>query len=408
MSEEKSLPLKGIKILELGTYVAVPSCTRLLSDYGADVIKIEASIGDDWRYVGSSYHLPVADGANPLFTALNSNKKLISLNLKSPEGMEILSRLLEESDVFISNVRLKSLQSMGIDYEQIKQKYPRLIYLHFSGFGYTGPDTERPGYDVAAFWARTGSLVDWSAGGGFPIKPSTGFGDLTCGAMLMSGILMAIIGRSQTGKGTFISSSLLANGIWYNATSLLYSQEPFNYELPPDQFSPGNPFIHYFRCKDGEWINITVFNYDRSFPRIAKVFGFEHWIGQPDYCQQKQIHAKGTVKEIVEFLNGVFLQKTSEEWAEYLTEADVVYEILGHTKQLSRDPQAWANGYLCDVTFAGGVKATMPNAPLQFSQYDRKSYNVPTCVGENTQEVLASLGYSSDEIAALKSNGFVK
>ncbi len=408
MGENKKLPLDGIKILELGTYVAVPSCTRLLSDYGAEVIKIEPAIGDDWRYVGSSYHLPVDDGVNPLFTVFNSNKKLISLNLKTPEGKKILSQLLEDSDVFISNVRLKSLQAMGIDYDQIKDLYPRLIYLHFTGFGYHGPDAERPGYDVAAFWARTGSLVDWSSVGGFPIRPSTGFGDLTCGTMMLSGILMAIIGRSQTGKGTFISSSLLANGIWYNATSLLYSQEPFHYPLPPDPLRPGNPFIHFYRCKDGEWINITVFNYDRSFPRIAKFFGFEHWIDQPDYCRQKQIHASGTVKEIVEHLNSVFLTKTSDEWAEYLTKADVVFEIMGHTKQLSKDPQAWANHYLCDVEFADGVKATMPNAPLQFSEYESKDYRVPTCVGENTDEVLLSLGYSFDEITALKSQGSVK
>jgi crotonobetainyl-CoA:carnitine CoA-transferase CaiB-like acyl-CoA transferase len=142
MTDSKKLPLAGVKVLELGTYVAVPSCTRLLSDYGADVIKVEPAGGDDWRFVGSSYHLPIDDGTNPLFAVLNSNKKFISLNLKTPDGKKIMSQLLEDTDVFISNVRLKSLQMMGLDYEQIRDLYPQLIYLHFS---------ERPGYDVRHF-----------------------------------------------------------------------------------------------------------------------------------------------------------------------------------------------------------------------------------------------------------------
>jgi crotonobetainyl-CoA:carnitine CoA-transferase CaiB-like acyl-CoA transferase len=226
--------------------------------------------------------------------------------------------------------------------------------------------------------------------------------------MMLSGILMAIIGRNQTGRGTFIASSLLACGIWYNASSVLYAQEPFNYPLPPDPLRPGNPFIHFYKCKDGEWINITVFNYDRAFPRISKLFGFEKWNDDPNFSHQKLIHTTGAVEQIVQHLNAVFLTKTSAEWAEYLTKADIVYEIMGHTKAIAQDPQARANGYLCDVEFSNGVKAVMPNAPLHFSEYGSKGFSVPTCVGENTDTVLASLGYAPEEIAALRTSGSVK
>lgn len=155
-------PLEGLRVVELGTHVAVPSSARLLAEYGADVIKVESLIGDDWRRSGLNVGLCIDDFCNTVFTIQNNGKKLIALDLKTPEGKDILLKLLERADVFVTNVRMKSLQKLGLDYDTLQKAFPRLIYCHFTGYGHRGPDADRPGFDVAAFWSRVGAgWIGW-------------------------------------------------------------------------------------------------------------------------------------------------------------------------------------------------------------------------------------------------------
>ena len=153
-------PLEGVKVIDLTYFVAGPGAARILADWGADVIKVEGLKGEEWRILGKNYGIPYTAEENALFTAQNANKKFIALDLKKEDGKEALLKLLENADVFISNVRLKSLVKMGLDYDSLKERFPRLIYCHFTGFGYEGPDAARPGFDMAAFWARSGAIVD--------------------------------------------------------------------------------------------------------------------------------------------------------------------------------------------------------------------------------------------------------
>ncbi|HOE09169.1 MAG TPA: CoA transferase, partial [Treponemataceae bacterium] len=179
MENKKSLPLAGINVIELATVVAAPAVGRVLATYGANVIKIEAPPdGDLIRGMSKGHQLPSEPYNSPLFDVLNSGKKTISINLKSEKGKEALHKLLEQSDIFITNVRMKSLIRMGLGYDALKDKYPRLIYGHFSGFGLEGPDADRPGFDTTAFWLRSGAIMDWVVPGSFVIRPSFGFGDL--------------------------------------------------------------------------------------------------------------------------------------------------------------------------------------------------------------------------------------
>ena len=155
---KKALPLEGLRVIELATVVAAPTAARLLADYGAEVIKIEIpGAGDSLRIVGDMHQMPIEPDNNPLFDAFNTGKRLLGLNLKSAEGMEILFKLLEGADVFLTNTRMRSLEKMGLGYEALKERFPRLIYAHFSGFGLDGPEKDRPGFDSTAFWLRPGT-----------------------------------------------------------------------------------------------------------------------------------------------------------------------------------------------------------------------------------------------------------
>ena len=179
-------PLEVLKVIELSTHVAVPKAARIMADWGADVIKVEPPRGEGWRVMGTAYALPCKDDNNPLFQSENANKKSIALNLKSEEGLGVLLKLLGNADVFMTNTRSRSLKKLGLDYETISSKFPKLIYAHFSGFGDDGPEKDRPGFDVGAFWARGGALVEWVLEGNTPSKPVPGFGDGASGSALLA------------------------------------------------------------------------------------------------------------------------------------------------------------------------------------------------------------------------------
>ena len=409
MSENKSLPLSGVKVVELGTYVAVPSAARMLAEYGAEVIKVEPPNGDSWRVDCVSQQVTIGDYNAPLFAVQNSGKKFISLNTQTEAGREALFKLLAEADVFVTNVRMKSLQKVGLDYESLKDKFPKLVYYHFSGFGPVGPDAPRPGFDVAAFWARSGAMADWVTEGDFPIRSSTAFGDLACGSLILNGILMALINQRATGKGTYAHSSLMSSSLWYNSTGVIASQEPYGKKYPEDPLRPGNPFFSPYRCQDGEWIFLAAIgNYEKNRGRIAELLGLSEVFADERAASLISLRETDYIAEVVTRMNEAFLTKTADEWCEICRQNDLVYEKLRHYREVATDPQALANNYLAEVEFKSGNKTRMPAAPITFPELGRLGTQNVGGVGENTDEILAAVGYTPEQIAALRESKDVK
>ena len=272
MTENIKMPLEGIKVIELATVVAAPTAGRMLSAYGAEVIKIESLAGDDYRVAGNFERVVCEDYKNPLFTIQNSGKKLTSINLKHPDGKAAMLKLLEDADVFLTNVRTGGLQRLGLDYESLHERYPKLVYAHFSGFGPKGPVASDPGFDSTAFWLRSGPMADWQVPGSFPFNPTYAFGDMSTSSVLFSGILMALLGRVRTGRGTLVNTSLFASGIWCNAVSVVSHQPQFGGKRPLDPLRPADPFSQYYLCADGKWIGIFDNEYQRDLPKFAKLF----------------------------------------------------------------------------------------------------------------------------------------
>lgn len=407
--ENMNLPLHGVKVVELATVVAAPTTARVLATYGADVIKVESLSGDVMRLAGTHEFTPYEDDCNPLFTIHNSNKKFISLNIKTEEGKKVLLDLLKDADVFITNVREKSLIKNGLDYETLKESNPGLIYAHFKGYGDKGPVASNPGFDISAFWMRSGPIADWQTEGSFPLLPTYAFGDMVTSSAFLSGIMMALYAKKETGKGTKVNTSLFASGIWCNAIGVVQTQFERK-DLNPDPFRPSDPFNQTYQCKDGRWIGVYCNEYVEDKEKFAKLFGIEDIIDDPRYDSIDVMQKTGSIVDIIKRCNEIFLTKTAMEWREYFSENNVACEVMMKSHEVSKDPQAIENEYVVPVEYLDEEHTTvmMPNPPIAFSEYDRRGY-VPTgSIGENTDEILKSLGYSEEQIQEMKDAGAIK
>lgn len=407
--EKEKLPLHRLRVIELSTVVAAPVTARLLSDFGAEVIKVEVPpFGDLLRTTGAGYGLPAEDGNNPLFDQFNSGKKFISVNLKEPQGMEIFMSLLEKADIFLTNIRMPSLERMGLDYDTLKEKFPGLIYAHFSGFGLKGEESARPGFDMTAFWMRSGASVDPLAADSFPIRPSFAFGDIATASEFFAAILIAVIGRQETGRGTMVATSLLQSGIWCNASSIMDAQPQYGRSYPIDRYEPWDPFSDYYRCADGEWIAFMERNFDVDRFTFARIFDYPELTTDPELETLDRIRQSGRVREVTERLEQILLKKNSAEWKDIFDANDVAYEIARHFRDAAHDSQAAANGCFDQVDYPDDVVTAMPAPPFVFSEYGRREFQKSGCVGRDTKEVLGTLGYSEERILEMQKQHIIK
>lgn len=406
MEKNMNMPLAGVRVVELATVVAAPTTSRMLCAYGAEVVKVETLYGDEMRRAGKTELTPYEDYKNPLFTVHNSNKRLTSINFKDPEGKAALLKLIGEADVFITNVREASLRRSGLDYDTLRESFPQLIYAHFSGFGPKGPVASNPGFDSTGFWLRSGPMADWQVEGSFPFVPTYAFGDMATSSVLLSGILMALLGREKTGRGTKVETSLFASGIWCNSVGVVETQFERRH-LNPDPFRPADPFDTTYKCADGKWIGVYVNEYKKDKAKLAKLLGMEDILEDPRYDDIATLAESGVIVEAVKRCNEIFLTRTSAEWRELLSANSVSCEVMQSTCDVSRDSQAIENHYVEELEFADGLKVMMPCPPVHFSEYTRRPYEPTGEIGKDTDAVFASLGYSGEEIARLREKGAI-
>ncbi len=404
-----SKPLEGIKVIELATYLAAPTCARVLGDWGADVIKIEAPAGDIWRKYGINLGTPISPDENPLFDIPNANKKSLVLDLKDPKGMEVLHKLLKQADVFVTNNRLSPLKKMGLDYETLKVKYPRLIYALITGFGEEGPDSERPGFDTVAFWASGGFMADMRINnpGSYPIYTPAGVADILSGTLLFGGISAALLAREKTGKGDKISTSLFGTAVWGMGIMNTITQEKYQYPYPKKRYESKPTAISY-GCADGEWMMISVLEYDRYFRSLCTVLGVPELADDPRFVQEKTMMIPENKAALVKIFEERFATKTAAEWDVLLTKADLVHDRLVHFKEISKSEQAKVNHFIEEVTFGNGTKAWLPRPSICSENMGLPDYNLSHPLGADTKDILTDLGYSAAEINDMQEKKLIK
>ncbi len=400
-------PLSGIKVVELADYVSAPVCARILADMGAEVIKIERNSGNVWRETAkASCPWKFTDSENPGYDINNTGKKHIVLNLKSDEGMAVCHKLLETTDVFVTNLRVKALKKLGLDYETVKDLYPKLIYAIGLGYGEKGPDANNPAFDHTAFWARTGFLLDMAplSNDYHPVFPPSSMGDNFTGMTLVSEICAALFNRTKTGKGDYVRSSLFHNGIFAMGAMQIATQDDNGAVYPRTRPLHGVAYGDY-ECKDGRYVYIAS-GYAEKL--IAKVFSI---IERTDLLDDPRFNSASArtenADEMYAIIKEAMLQRTSEEWLEFAREADIPMVRMQHFREVSYDEQALANGYIQNVAYTSGVSYKIASSPIEMDSVCELHTEPTKTIGEDTEAVLHNYGYSDEEIASFRASGII-
>lgn len=391
-------PMEGIKVVELSTMLAGPMTARIFAEWGADVIKVESLNGDAWRKQGGTTMSVTTPDANPNFDMQNLNKRFVSVNLRSDKGKETILKLLETADVFITNYRVQALEGMGLAYEQLKDKFPRLIHASVLGYGATGPDANRPGYDYTAFFSRTGLMIDLSPKGAGPLVPIGGVGDHSVAVALAGGIAAALYQRSVTGKGEKVDVSLLQAGTFILCTGILNG---FNgRELPRDRYDCGHACSNNYQGSDGEWFYLAVIDY-RRFGEFVNVIGLPELADDPRFNTQQEYYKNKTA--LTKIFDKKFAEHPVSYWHNLFEEHDLPHEVLRHFKDVPDDPQVIANNYGFKHEYKDKTKTFFANGPVHFGSIDPHTIPCKTSgkIGRDTEEVLKELGYSENEIKAM-------
>lgn len=400
MEPTKSGPLEGLKVIDLSHIMAGPTCSMLLADMGADVVKVEKIPGgDDARRMVP----PNVGEESAAFLIMNRNKRGIALNLKSEEGRGVLSRLLQKADVLIENYRRGTMEKMGFGYEDLHATNPRLIYCSISGFGRTGPYADRGGFDLVAQGMSGLMSITGERTGGPPMKAGAPVTDITAGILACTGILAALHARESTGQGQMVDTSLFEAGIthtyWHSAICFATGKAPG----PMGSAHPLNAPYQAFPASDG-WITVGAANQE-NWLRLLEALDAPELRDDPRFVNNAA--RMRNLAELTETLSPLFRRRTKAQWLARLEECGVPAGPVLDIAEMHADPQAQAREMIVETTHptAGKVKAI--GLPIKFSETPGGVRQPAPTFGQHTREVLHEAGYSDAEIDDLARSGAI-
>jgi crotonobetainyl-CoA:carnitine CoA-transferase CaiB-like acyl-CoA transferase len=402
MEKAPSGPLKGLRVLDLTRVLAGPTCTQMLGDLGAEVIKIERpGAGDDTRGFAPPVWPNTKESA--YFLGVNRNKKSLTLDIAAPEGQEIIHRLLETCDILVENFKVGALAKYGLGYEQLKAKHPGLIYCSITGFGQTGPYAPRPGYD-ALIQGMGGVMSLTGEPDGLPQKVGVPVADLFAGLYGCIGILAALRHRERTGQGQQIDIGMLDTSVaWLANQGMNYLATGEN----PPRLGNQHPNIapyQVFPTKDGH-IVLSVGN-DPTFERFCKSFGCEQLLADERFATNAARVANR--QAVTDALTPVMQSKTTAEWVAALEERKIGCGPINKLSDVFADPHVQARGCVVPLQHASGETVKVIANPVRLSATPPDYRVPPPQLGEHSEEVLSGLlGMSAAELQALKDKGIV-
>ncbi len=398
--------LEGLKVIEYATYMAAPGAGCILSDWGADVIKVEPPGGDPIRKFFQTIGTDYED--NPVFDFDNRGKKSIVIDTSKDEGNALLKKLAADADVFLTNVRPGGLERSGLDYASLAEINPKLVYCSLTGYGLTGPDADRPGFDVASFWARTGVAALTIPRGVEPFALRSAFGDHTTSMATAAGICAALVEASRTGKGRLVEASLFRAGIFAMGSDMaiqlffnrVASTKPRNEQIVP--------IMNFYKSKDDRWICIVARQGEVDWKPLCRALGLDHLADDPKFSSAKGRRANCT--EAVGLLDEGFAKFTRDEIAVRLDAESIAWAPVQTPAEVVSDSQAIAAGAFVDVPSQKGDGSTFksPASPVRFPGADDGPKGPSPKMGEHTRAVLAAHGVSGAEIEKLFGAGIVK
>lgn len=396
-------PLENIKVVELGTHIAAPAASRMMADWGADVIKVETISGESYRTVGRAWKMPFDENNNPIIQPHNGNKRSLSLNLKSADGKEALLKLLDTADVFITNTRPQALERLGLDYETVKARCPKLVYALFTAYGLVGPDKDAPGFDTAAYWGRGGMLLDWTAAEYTPFRAHPGFGDCTVASAMLAGIVAALFRRVTTGEGDFVTGSLYGSALWYNFHGIVEAQYP-GHDVPISRYAVSQPSAPMYKCAD-KYFFIVEQQYEAKFPEFFRKIGLPELADDPKFVTIAE--SRKNMETVVRCLDEKYASIPYAVIDKACSELNMVHSYVASCSDAIADPQAWDNGYLKKLVLENGDELTIPATPISFASFKPDAATLTPHLGADSYEILSSLGYSEEKIRSMVAEGAV-
>lgn len=376
-------PVEGIRVVELGVWVAGPATAGILADWGADVVKIEPPTGDPGRTFGRMLGCDL--GVNPPFEMDNRSKRSIVLDLTAETGRDTALELLSDADVFVTNVRPEALRRLGLDFESLSAHNPRLVYGLITGYGETGPDADRAAYDVAAFWARAGVAHLLTQPGATPPFQRGGMGDHSAGMTLAAAVCAALLARERTGTGQLVTTSLYRQGAYtvsFDLNTYLLTGQPI---AVGQRETMRNPCMNNYTASDGRGFWIVGLEVDRHWPALCRAVDRPEWLDDPQYRDPRN-RAANAVQ-----LDEIFATKSLAEWADiFAEEPDFFWSPINSLEDVVADEQFHAAGGIVDVPDEQS-SVPMVATPADFHGTPWAPRSAAPKLGQHTDEILAEL-----------------
>ncbi|MEH2549582.1 crotonobetainyl-CoA:carnitine CoA-transferase CaiB-like acyl-CoA transferase [Bradyrhizobium sp. AZCC 2262] len=394
---------EGLKVLDCASFIAAPAAATVLSDFGADVIKIEPpGAGDPYRNLPNLPGYPHSEH-NFAWMLEARNKKSLALDLSKPEGQAVLHRLAAQADVFITNYPPQVRERLAIAHAHLAPHNERLIYASFTGYGEKGEEANKPGFDSNAYWARSG-LMDLVRADErtTPARSIAGMGDHPCAMAFYGAIVTALYKRERTGKGSHVSSNLMANGVW--AASVLAQAKlvgaKFGERRPRERAL--NAVTNHYQCKDGRWLILSLLNEDRQWPTLARCLGREDLVTDARFETRKERHARSV--ELIKIFDETFATRDLAEWRKILDGNGLVFGVVGILDDIPNDKQMIENEVL--VPFENDTMLTI-SSPIWVDGSRKVQPRKPPGLGEHSDEILRNAGYDETAIGKLRAAGAV-
>jgi crotonobetainyl-CoA:carnitine CoA-transferase CaiB-like acyl-CoA transferase len=395
----------GLKVVDLASFIAGPAATTVLSDFGADVIKVEPpGIGDPYRYF---YRTPPNPSLKDNYTwqLTNRNKRSLAVDLKNPQSAEVLARLVKWADVFVTNFPPRVRKGLKVNYEDLFPFNPRLIYAALTGYGEEGPEADKPGFDITAYWARSGLMEFTRDPGAPPAIPVPGIGDHAAAISLYAGIVTGLYRRERTGKGCNVSASLIAEGAWATAAWLQAALDGAKFALN-DRSKPENPLAGgTYQSSDSRWLLLAFVESDKNWPVFTKAMGRDDLTADARFADSKSRTANA--EALVAELDRTFGTQPLAYWKKTLDGARLPYGVAQIPEEIVKDPQLLANDIIVPIANGSATPHYTVNSPVTIKQAPKVPPRVAPELGEHTDQVLQEIGFDSGQIDGLRASGAI-
>lgn len=390
----------GLKVLDLASFIAGPSAAVILSDFGADVIKVEPPAGDLWRHAHHIPPQPQATDPYPWHLA-NRNKRGITLDLKSPSARPVVERLVKWADVLIVNTPHPARKRLKLEYEDLAPLNPRLIYADVTGFGENGPDADLPGFDITSYWARSGLLSMTRDAGAPPTWPVAGSGDNATAVGLYSAIVTALYRRERSGEGARVTTSLLAQGVWAASVSIQAALADAKFYGLHDRKNPANAAMNVYQAADGTWFVLIVTS--DKLAAVADAIGRPDLLTDPRFSDPEKLMVNRP--QLTGILDEIFAAQPMTHWHGVFSSVHVTFGAVRGPQEVLDDPQLSANDIVVPIEGAGGKVASTVSSPIQVHGFSKVPARRGPALGEHNEQVLQELGFTPAEMVDLRANG---